>query len=188
MILIGIDPGVQTGFAEWDTGLQRLLFVSAGTILECMQLVEVRACSTPAGQLFVTFEDARKRKWFGNRADMKTERYGAGVREGVGSVKRDCAIWEEFLGRLGVPFEARYPHSTKMKAEMFERTTGWRGRTNEHARDAAMIVFGINESIARAKLIAFNDGPHHDGNRVRPDPHSGRDVRRVSRCGSHRTD
>ena len=32
-------------------------------------------------------------------------------------------------------------NATKKKVEDFTRMTGWTGRTNEHARDAAMLVF-----------------------------------------------
>jgi hypothetical protein len=32
-------------------------------------------------------------------------------------------------------------NATKKKAKDFIRMTGWTGRTNEHARDAAMLVF-----------------------------------------------
>jgi hypothetical protein len=32
---------------------------------------------------------------------------------------------------------------TKIKAEAFKRLTGWQGQTNEHSRDAAMMVFGL---------------------------------------------
>jgi len=31
---------------------------------------------------------------------------------------------------------------TKLTADQFKRITGWHGRTNEHGRDAAMLVFG----------------------------------------------
>lgn len=156
MILIGIDPGTQTGLARWSTAPQQLQRVECLTILQAMRVVELEACQR-APDLFVIFEDARKRKWYG-KMDAEQKKYGAGVREGVGYVKRDCAIWEEFLRGLGVAFEMRYPSATKMKAEPFARLTGWTGRTNEHARDAAMIVFGLNDSIARAKVIAFRDG------------------------------
>ena len=155
MILLGIDPGTETGLARWVTTTQQLQRVESMTILQAMRVVELEACQRMP-DLFVIFEDARKRKWYG-KMDREQTKYGAGVREGVGSVKRDCAIWEEFLGGLGVAFEMRYPSATKLKAEPFARLTGWPSRTNEHARDAAMIVFGINESIARAKVIAFKD-------------------------------
>lgn len=32
-------------------------------------------------------------------------------------------------------------NATKTKADVFKKRTGWVERTNEHARDAAMLVF-----------------------------------------------
>lgn len=152
MILVGIDPGVETGFALWKTSPAELLSVESWSILNAMKLL----ANMRAEVGLVIVEDARKRKWYGHM-DREQSKYGAGVREGVGSVKRDCAIWEEYLQGLGLPFEMRYPSGTKLKSEPFARLTGFAGRTNEHGRDAAMIVFGMNESIARAKVIAFRD-------------------------------
>lgn len=44
----------------------------------------------------------------------------------------------------GIEFRALPPTkgATKMSAEAFRDLTGWRGRTSEHSRDAAMLVFG----------------------------------------------
>ena len=85
----------------------------------------------------VRLEDARKRKWFG---DSGRERL-----QGAGSVKRDCVIWEEFLNDRKIPYMLIAPknNSTKLSAESFKKITGYSGRTNEHTRDAAMLVFGI---------------------------------------------
>ena len=64
--------------------------------------------------------------------------------QGVGSVKRDASIWEGFLSDLGVWFEMVAPkrNVTKISHESFVNITKWKGRTNEHKRDAAMLVFG----------------------------------------------
>ena len=65
--------------------------------------------------------------------------------QGVGSVKRDCTIWEDFLKDLNVSFEMVAPkrNVTKLTHEQFVRLTGYDKRTNEHNRDAAMLVFGF---------------------------------------------
>ena len=64
--------------------------------------------------------------------------------QGVGSVKRDASIWEAYLTDLGVWFEMVAPkrNLTKITHETFVNMTKWKGRTNEHKRDAAMLVFG----------------------------------------------
>ncbi|KQF50035.1 hypothetical protein APC13_01240, partial [Acinetobacter pittii] len=88
-------------------------------------------------------EDARLRTWFG-RIDSEQKKYGAGVREGIGSVKRDAQIWEDWCKEQGLNYKMVHPaaNKTKTDAKYFLKLTGWAKRTNEHARDAAMLVFG----------------------------------------------
>lgn len=144
MIIVGIDPGVATGFAVWDSIARKLTRVESLAIHNA--LWEVEQIHRAFGRIVpVIFEDARQRTWFGHARDLNQQKYGAGVREGVGSVKRDAGIWEDFLEDNGVPYIARKPSSgaTKWKADVFARTTGWTARTNEHGRDAALLVYGF---------------------------------------------
>ncbi|MEG2267679.1 MAG: hypothetical protein RSC68_25555, partial [Acinetobacter sp.] len=57
--------------------------------------------------------------------------------------KRDAQIWEDWCKEQGYLYKMIHPaaNATKKKATDFFRMTGWKGRTNEHARDAAMLVF-----------------------------------------------
>lgn len=141
MIHIGIDPGVSTGYAAWDAAERKLAEVQTLKIHKAIAFVlELHY----TGLLHsVTFEDARLRTWFG-KMDREQAKYGAAVREGAGSVKRDCSIWADFLGDHGIAYKAIKPQAgaTKWKADHFARVTGWTGRTSEHARDAALLVFG----------------------------------------------
>lgn len=139
MIRIGIDPGKHTGFAAWCDTQRRLIDCKALMIHEAM--AEVLRLHGEQQLHSVTFEDARLRTWFGG-ADARQAKSGAGVREGVGSVKRDCTIWADFLGAHGIAYRTVKPAAggTKWTAEQFQRVTGWQGRTNEHARDAALLV------------------------------------------------
>lgn len=92
----------------------------------------------PYGQLLkIRIEDARLRRWFG-----KTSRE---VLQGAGSIKRDCKIWEEFFELHDLPFEFVAPknNKTKLDAKLFSNMTGCKLRTNEHERDAAMLVYGL---------------------------------------------
>ena len=63
---------------------------------------------------------------------------------GAGSVRRDCEIWEEFCNHYKIPFDAVPPRKglTKWDADTFAKVTGYKGRTSNHARDAALLVFG----------------------------------------------
>jgi hypothetical protein len=136
MLVIGIDPGTTTGMATWDATARRLTSVEGLLIHEAMRRV---LAWHQAGELsHVVFEDARLRKWFGAA--------GAEQLQGAGSIKRDCTIWADFLGEHGIPFRGVSPQSkgAKYDAHQFARLTGWKERTNEHGRDAGMLVFGCN--------------------------------------------
>lgn len=180
MIAIGIDPGVETGFAIWNADKYSLERVGSMSIIEAMyDVLDLRELSK---ELIVIVEDARKRKGKFTIADEHQEQYGAGVREGVGSVKRDSKIWEEFLTHHGIPYEMRTPRGTKLPPDQFVRLTGWSARTNKHARDAAMIVFQLNNPILRLKLQTYQEqrerGAHESslpaGARFRTGPRRGR--------------
>lgn len=131
---IGIDVGINTGVAVWDKSEKRFVEIQTTSILKAMEIVKKYEKSDIVQ---VRLEDARKRKWFG---DSGRERL-----QGAGSVKRDCVIWEEFLNDRKIPYMLIAPknNSTKLSAESFKKITGYSGRTNEHTRDAAMLVFGI---------------------------------------------
>ena len=129
---IGIDPGVTTGLCVWHKQGKCFPFIGSLSIYEAMEEVKKYA-----GESFIRVEDARLRKWFGNRSEFK--------KQGAGSVKRDCKIWEEFLTKIGADFEMIHPRKglTKHNAASFTRLTGYAGRTSSHARDAALLVYGF---------------------------------------------
>lgn len=137
--LIGIDCGVNTGVAVYDPESKTLVSLETTTIDRAAAAVlRLRDAGSLKG---VYFEDARQRKWFEqerSRADYRGKLMGAGA------VKRDAKIWEDFLTNQKIPFSMVAPrhNATKMNADYFARVTGYKGRCSEHARDAAMLVFG----------------------------------------------
>lgn len=136
--VIGIDPGVTTGFAVKDTLEQKYTTVDSGLILEAMGFVKTMH---DRFNVFVRVEDARKRRWIPR---AKTESRERGRNQGAGSIKRDCQIWEEFLTKHNIPHEFVAPkdNKTKLDSKKFKMFTGWKGKTNSHARDSAMLILG----------------------------------------------
>lgn len=136
-IFIGIDPGTHTGVALWNKK-EKILAVETKKIHNALSYVKAMH-DVYKDQLIVVFEDARKRTWFGSKESKVQAK-----QQGAGSVKRDCAIWEDFLQDNDIDFESVKPVGgmTKLDAERFNRLTGFKGRTSEHGRDAAMLVFG----------------------------------------------
>ncbi len=139
-LIVGIDPGAHTGYAVWCTTEKRLLVVESLPVHRAMD--RVRELHRVGMLRHVVFEDARQRRGYFGATDAAQASRGAGVREGVGSVKRDCGIWQDFLVDLDIPFEARKPQAgtTKWAASYFARVSGWTAKTNQHARDAACLV------------------------------------------------
>ncbi|WP_129714650.1 hypothetical protein [Pedobacter sp. SYP-B3415] len=132
-IIIGIDPGVNTGVAIYNKSTKQLEEVRTCLLHEAFELViSYRSLIT-----MVRVEDARQRKWFGARAEAK--------QQGAGSVKRDCGAWEDFLVAKEIPHEFIAPvkGTTKVTAAYFAKLTGWIKKTSNHARDAAMLVWGF---------------------------------------------
>lgn len=131
---IGIDTGTKTGIAVWEGGA--LQMVTSMTITKAMQII-ITEYPPATTKLFI--EDARK--WIGFNG--KTKKTDARL-QGAGSVKRDAKIWEDWCKENGYQavFVKPMGGSTKKNAEDFRRITKWQGVTNEHARDAALIVFG----------------------------------------------
>jgi hypothetical protein len=137
MIVIGIDTGTNTGIAAWNTALKCFDFVDTMTIDKAFsKVLEYKS----GDEIFVFFEDP---KHIGGRRERA---------QGAGSVKRDAAIWERFLKNNKIPYRSVRAGSTitKMKGEYFKQLTGWTGRTSEHARDAAMMVYDLTEEMVKA--------------------------------------
>ena len=134
--LIGIDTGVNTGYAvAEDKGNGGELFeVRSLTITQAMSRTLEFVVHYGKENVCLFIEDARQRTWFTG---------GREKAQGVGSDKRDAQIWEDWCKEQGINYKMIHPASnaTKKKAVDFTRMTGWTGRTNEHARDAAMLVF-----------------------------------------------
>jgi hypothetical protein len=139
MIRIGIDCGVNTGFARSFNG--ELMEVKTYEINEAMRdlLFYCKNGQNPDG-VKIYIEDARQRKWIPTE---RNARQVVGRAKGAGSVCRDAQIWQGFCELYGFEYRMVAPknNKTKLTAEQFKRLTGWQGRTNEHGRDAAMLIW-----------------------------------------------
>ena len=137
MIYIGIDPVTHTGVAFWNSTSKVLFDLYTLPIHRALEKVK-RFYNDNKGlfDICVVFEDARQRKWYGKESNDKLQ--------GAGSVKRDCSIWEGFCKDEMISYLALPPikGGTKVSESYFKTISGWKGRTSNHARDAAMLVLG----------------------------------------------
>lgn len=135
MIVCEIDPGVTTGYAEWDTDLHRLVVVQG--VLIHVAMFSVLAQQRAGTLSHVVFEDARLH----GRSDGWKGSEARGRLMGAGSVRRDSAIWADFLAHAGIEAVPVSPRAkgAKYDAAQFQRISGWTGKTNEHGRDAGAL-------------------------------------------------
>lgn len=147
MIAIGIDTGSNTAIAVWDADKQAFISLTTykGAMYGALRQVE-QVAEGYGGKVLVRFEDARMRRWVPWYCN---ERRNRGRAQGAGYVKAHCQIWDDFLKGLSarnprVDVQAVAPgrNTTKLSADAFKRITGWQGKSNEHERDAAMLIFG----------------------------------------------
>lgn len=129
-MIVGIDPGVKTGFAVYSRESRAI--ITALTLTAVAAEERIKELKPEC----VYIEDARLRQWKGLA--------GAERLKGVGSVERDCKRWQEFCEHHNISFKLVAPKNnmTKLSSERFELITGYTGRTSEHSRDAGMLVFG----------------------------------------------
>lgn len=141
-IIIGIDPGVQTGFATWHKPTKELLAVNTWKIHRAIrEILDMADKRYHRERILVRMEDARLRQWLPKEKNNAQYR---GKLQGAGSVKRDSSIWEDFLTDEKIAFELLAPAAglTKWKPDYFNKVTGWPGRTSSHGRDAAILCYG----------------------------------------------
>ena len=138
MLVAGIDPGLHTGLAVWDTSSRQFLEIRCSGIVDAMDYLDRLRAEKGIG--LVVFEDARQRTWIPRERDLAQMK---GRAMGAGSVKRDCSIWEEWCKARQVQYIASRPKNgmTKLTDAYFRGITGYDRRTNNHGRDAAMLVF-----------------------------------------------
>lgn len=141
---IGIDPGVDTGFAVWDSDAKDFLAIETVKIHEAIEWVSRSSFK----YAFFRVEDARLRKWVPKEKDIKQR---IGRAKGAGSVSRDAQIWEEFFKSIGADYEMVPPknNKTKVSSDYFKKISGWEHRTSQHGRDAAMLVINKTNLVKK---------------------------------------
>ena len=131
--VIGIDPGMNTGMARYVYG--------ALVELETVMPWEVRVALDALRPALVVFEDSRKQSHTWTRiasrdASLKMAR-------NVGEIDAWCKLIEAECAALGIRCMGVSPtgKGAKLAAPAFKKLTGWDGKSNQHARDAAIVAW-----------------------------------------------
>lgn len=135
-IVIGIDPGQNTGVATFQNGTLHSLQTIAPH-----QLQEVIA---GAGR--VIFEDSRLISFM--FTTVKSRPAALKMARNVGQVDAWCNLIVAICEQLGIPVHGISPKQkgAKLNAVQFEKMTGWTGPSNEHTRDAAAVAWSYRRA------------------------------------------
>ena len=131
MIILGIDPGVNTGVAEYRDG--KLVG------LKTIGPEQIGRLITELGPGRVVFEDSRLQSctW----TQIKSRPAALKMARNVGEIDAWCRLITAVCAELGIAAYGISPKGkgAKLDAVRFAELTGWMGRTNEHERDAAYV-------------------------------------------------
>ena len=149
-IMIGIDPGVNTGFAVWDAVKREFVTIGTGSFWEAIR--ELDKYSNPMPR-----PGARHAAVYIEAPQMNRPTFGGGYHNGANGVRtrekvsrnvgmniRDSQLIMEYCAMIGLlyfPIKPGKYTKTKLKSDDFRSITGENRRISEHARDAAMMVF-----------------------------------------------
>lgn len=144
-IKIGIDPGVHTGIAIKEIKTNKYILISTN-LHKAFDMIKDYINNKSFEITQIVIEDARLWKYHKN-IDQNGQKSRSKL-QGAGSVKRDCKAWEQFirdykLGKITVfvrPDKKRNAFASKDKIKYFEEITGYKGKSSEHSRVAALLV------------------------------------------------
>lgn len=134
-IVIGLDPGSNTGVAYFTAGQLRKL-----ETITPMQISEVLRMAGPNLKR-VIFEDSRLTSYM--FTTVKSRPAALKMARNVGEIDAWCRLIVATCADLGIPSHGISPKQkgAKLNAEQFAKLTGWAGTSNAHERDAAMCAW-----------------------------------------------
>ena len=132
-ILIGIDPGKKTGVAVTIYGKLEYLYT-----IDFWMCYDFITTGYRTDQTEIHIEDTSDLPIF--HKGMNKRSMGE-IGRRVGSVCREAELLNIGFSRLGYTvIMHRNKKTSKIDSETFKRLTGWKGRSNQHERDAVCLI------------------------------------------------
>lgn len=141
-VLLGIDPGADTGLAIFRAGDLAELRTIAPVDIErvLIELAPVR----------IVVEDSRLQSRMWNARSKSTLGASLAAARSVGQVDAWCSLITALCARHGISMHSVSPagKGAKLDAERFAAVTGWTKRCNQHERDSAMCAWPYRRARA----------------------------------------
>jgi hypothetical protein len=132
---IGIDPGIECGFAIFDRVEKKLIACKS---MELWELFEsLQQWKDNGIQVYIENPST----WLKFR--KTTDKEAAQALQGAGAVKQSFKHITQYLDHLCIVYVTTKLQGTlkKVGKDKFALYTKWKGNSNQHGRDAALMVF-----------------------------------------------
>ena len=142
MVIIGIDPGQHCGLAVLVDGeFETLHTVQPHELIAWLfpYVDEKPEYEKPV----IVFEDSRLQSYVWNAAGKSRAEGALRIARNLGQVDAICSMIHGWAGKHWLPYVQISPRDKggKIDAKGFERLTGYKGRSNQHERDAGVLAW-----------------------------------------------
>ena len=133
-MIIGIDPGANTGIAQYLDG--KLSSMHTTDILGAISFIRLEKPK------LVILEDSTLTSHIFTAPGV-SHHAALKVARNIGEVDAYCKIIKQICGELGIAYRSISPKDKgkKVNAKEFAKITGWAEQSNQHERDAAMVAW-----------------------------------------------
>jgi predicted RNase H-like nuclease (RuvC/YqgF family) len=144
MIVIGIDPGQNTGLAVWDS--HRKCIVDAKSLdfwRATDEILRIHTVHSTMQRVKVVIENPNENRPVFAKKGADGVNQKLRVAQNVGMNKRDAQLIVEFCQHNKIEYVTVKPTSSKWDAQTCKALTKWDKTTNQHVRDAIKLCYGI---------------------------------------------
>lgn len=159
---VGIDAGVNTGLAVWNSDSQTFLTLKTLNFFDALlELLELQKQAEEESFRFaVIIEDPNGNSPTFGKFDQQERRVRDTISQRIGSNKRDAILISNFCQLQGFESFLIVPSKkslTKLTKSTFAALTKFEGLSSQHARDAGGLVFGMTSMIRRSSKAIVSD-------------------------------
>ena len=149
-VVIGMDPGQQTGVALYANGLLHALVTLAPWNITAF----IEHHREASGINRVIYEDSRLQSHIfsahkpGNKRELSVPEQ-LKIARNVGQIDAWCHAIHHVCAERGITCHGISPANkgAKLDAKQFESVTGWTAASNQHGRDAAMVAWKYRRAV-----------------------------------------
>lgn len=140
-LYIGIDPGVHTGFAVWQSNIKMYRYLETLNFWSTIDFLQTFIREGLKQVTLVVIEDPNMNKPIFKQAGLSNMDYQRKA-QNVGMNKKEASLIIDYCKREKLDFEIVRPSTAKWNHDFFKAATGIKKRCSQHVRDAVKLVHG----------------------------------------------